>query len=196
MMRSIRNIRYVHTSEGGIRKGNRLYCIQDVYKAFGVISKPVEKITICYARVSSSHQKEDLDRQVELLTKKYPSGKLYKDVGSGLNWKRSGLLSVLELVNQGVVDQIVVSYKDRLCRFGCELLEWIFEKNNVKLLVLNKNCDTNNPSEELAEDLLAITTVFVARNNGIRSGKYRRGRSKKNKESEIETNKGTEKDTE
>ena len=162
---------------------------------FGVITKPLDKITVCYARVSSSHQKEDLERQVNLLASKYPSARIIKDVGSGINWKRQGINTLLELIHQGVVGEVVVTFKDRLCRFGSELLEWIFQKNDVKLMVLNSTCDTTNPTGELAEDLLAITTVFVARNNGIRSGKFKRERSLQNKTSENTSNKRAEKNT-
>ena len=162
---------------------------------FGVTSKPVDKITVCYARVSSSHQKEDLSRQIKFLTEKYPSARLFQDVGSGLNWKRPGLLAILDLVHKGLVAEIVVTYKDRLCRFGSELLEWIFKKNNVKLVVLYTCCDNTDPTTELAEDLLAVTTVFVARNNGLRAGKYRREKNKKHKNDQIETNMETETDS-
>jgi predicted site-specific integrase-resolvase len=134
------------------------------------------------ARVSSSHQKEDLQRQIEFLEDKFPGAEIIKDVGSGLNWKRSGFNSLLERVNQGNVKTVVVTYRDRLCRFGIELVEWIFKKADVKLLVLDRIDNEKNSSLELAEDLLAITTVFVARNNGIRAGQYRRERSKKMEE--------------
>ena len=82
----------------------------------------------------------------------------------------------MDKVHEGAIAEIVVTYKYTLCRFGSELLEWFFEKHNVKLVVLNTNHGSSNPSEELAEDLLAITTVFVARNNGLRSGRYKRER--------------------
>jgi predicted site-specific integrase-resolvase len=70
----------------------------------------------------------------------------------------------------------VVTYKDRLCRFGVELVEWIFRKAGTKLLVLSKDTGEQELSKELAEDLLAITTVFVAKNNGLRSAKNKRER--------------------
>ena len=156
--------------------GGRLYNVSDIKTVFGVTQEIKTRKTICYARVSSSHQKEDLERQVELFRTKFPDTEIIKDVASGLNWKRSGFNSILEQVSQGDVETVVVTYRDRLCRFGSELVEWIFKKHNVKLLVLNTVFDEKNASNELAEDLLAITTVFVARNNGLRAGKYKRER--------------------
>jgi predicted site-specific integrase-resolvase len=162
--------------------GRRIYNIEDIKRVFDLKEDIEERKTVCYARVSSSHQKEDLQRQIEFLEDKFPGAEIIKDVGSGLNWKRSGFNSLLERVNQGNVKTVVVTYRDRLCRFGIELVEWIFKKADVKLLVLDRIDNEKNSSLELAEDLLAITTVFVARNNGIRAGQYRRERSKKMEE--------------
>jgi putative resolvase len=158
----------------------RLYKASDVCKVFATNeAAPIKnKVAVCYARVSSQHQKEDLERQIELFTNKFPGRKIYRDIGSGLNWKRPGLMSLLDEVVSGNISEITVAYRDRLCRFGFELLEWLFYKNNIKLVVLNTYTDaaTTSPSIELAEDLLAITTVFVAKNNGLRAGKYRKER--------------------
>lgn len=86
-------------------------------------------------------------------------------------------MSILEQVYDGIVEEVVVAYKDRLCRFGFELVEWIFKKSGTKLVVLSQTeRNEENDSRELAEDLLAITTVFVARNNGLRAGQNRKRR--------------------
>jgi len=68
--------------------GKRLYCIQDVHKHYngGKEIQQKEKKKICYARVSSQHQRHDLKRQVEALQKEYPSHEIIQDIGSGLNW--------------------------------------------------------------------------------------------------------------
>ena len=161
--------------------GRRLYHSEDVKKVFGFAEDTCIKQTICYARVSSNHQKEDLERQVKLLSTEYPGAKIIKDIGSGLNWKRPGLNALLEHIYKGDVKEVVVTYKDRLCRFGSEILEWIFKKSDVKLLVLSTSCDQKDISRELSDDLLAITTVFVARNNGLRAGHFRRERKAKEK---------------
>lgn len=181
--------------EGRIRflrpgNGRRIYHLGAVHAVLGIA--PVEDGvastlasaltaglhgTVCYARVSSSHQKADLDRQCNLLQSKYPDSDLLKDVGSGLNWNRPGLRALLDRVHAGTVRRVVVTYKDRLCRFGMELVAWILEKSGVELVVLGANTSADDPAQELAEDLLAITTVFVARNNGRRAGYLRRQRA-------------------
>ena len=121
-------IRYVQPciETEGSRSPNRLYCLEDIKAVFGMEASPSATIRICYARVSSAHQKEDLTRQIEFLNQRYPTAKIIQDVGSGLNWKRPGLQSLLELVHKGDVAEVVVAYRDRLCRFGIELIEWIF----------------------------------------------------------------------
>ncbi len=157
----------------------RLYNVDDIQKILG-IKEEVKRERILYARVSSSHQKEDLQRQISMLQQEYPNERVISDVGSGLNWKRRGFISLLELINDGSVEEIVVSYKDRLCRFGFELFEWICIKNDTKIVVLNKNTDNETDrTKELSEDLLAITTIFVARNNGLRASKYKQERKHK-----------------
>jgi putative resolvase len=157
--------------------GKRIYNIQDIAKHFGVIPKQQEHYTVCYARVSSNHQKQDLQRQIDLLREQYPEARIIKDIGSGLNWNRPGFRTLLELVNKGDVSEVVVTYRDRMCRFAFELVEWIFKKSNVKLVVLNNS--TNQPTDfarDLSDDLLAITTVFVAKNNGLRAAEYKKQR--------------------
>ena len=158
-------------------KTQRLYNLRDIEYIFSSSASASQKVSICYARVSSNHQKEDLQRQIDVLKTKFPNYTIISDIGSGLNWKRTGFKSLLELIHQGNVHEIVVTYKDRICRFGFELFEWILQKHNVKFVVLNQSTDSKNPSIELSDDLLAITTVFVAKNNGLRSAKYRKDRN-------------------
>ncbi len=119
-----------------------------------------------YCRVSSRKQQDDLERQCLFLQDKFPNHKLVKDIGSGLNYKRPGLLKLLELSNKGLVKEIVVASKDRLCRFGFELLEWQLSQNNAKLVVLEQIDKT--PEQEFSEDILAILQVFACRWNSKR----------------------------
>ncbi|NEP77959.1 MAG: IS607 family transposase, partial [Okeania sp. SIO3B3] len=92
------------------------------------------RVIILYARVSSTKQKEDLERQCEYLQSQYPDGELVKEVGGGLNYKRKKMLAVLERVMSGNVQSIVVTYKDRLLRFGFDLLEWFCAHHNVRIV--------------------------------------------------------------
>ena len=147
-------------SPGGIR----LYKLPD--DSAGLPTAPPEKKKIVYARVSSSKQKDDLRRQADYLLSKFPDHELVTDVGSGINWKRRGLLSILDGADKGGIEEVVVASRDRLCRFAFELLEHIFRRRGVKLVVL----DTidSSPEQELSDDLLSIVQIFACRRNGKR----------------------------
>ena len=134
------------------------------------------RLKICYARVSSSKQKDDLVRQVEDMKKLYPGHSVITDVGGALNFKRPGFLSLLEKVSSNLVEEVVVLHKDRICRFGFELVDWICSKHNTTLIVHNKHGPGDN-QRELADDLLAITNYFVAKNNGRRAADNKRQRT-------------------
>lgn len=181
-------IRCLRPNTGSVRGGRRVYNVEDIKRILGVESvRGTDKDIVCYARVSSDHQKEDLKRQIDVLKDAYPNARIISDIGSGLNWKRKGFNSLLESIHTGSIHTIVVTYKDRLCRFGFELFEWIIKKAAVKLVVINQSTDHEDISRELADDLLSITTVFVARNNGLRSGQYRRQRKVKETQETTET---------
>lgn len=119
-----------------------------------------------YVRVSTYKQKDDMLRQKHTMSEKFPNHEIVSDIGSGLNWKRKGLLSLLEKAQAGLVRTVVVSHRDRLCRFGFELLQWLFESNGAKLVVLEQS--TQDPDKELVQDILAILHVFSCRQNGRR----------------------------
>lgn len=123
--------------------------------------------TVAYARVSQPKQKEDLKRQVTLLMSRYPEAEIIQDTASGLNFKRKGLRALLERLLQGESITIVVTYKDRLARFGFDLIEYLVERNGGEIVVLNQV--NTSPTEELTKDLTAIITVFASRLHGLRS---------------------------
>jgi putative resolvase len=123
---------------------------------------------ILYARVSSAKQRDDLDSQIAYLAALYPEAEIIKDIGSGLNYKRKGLKSILEQSSSGNKFTLVVAHKDRLARFGTELIEHMLNINGCKLLVLNNNIQKSNPQRELTEDLLAIIHIFSCRLYGQR----------------------------
>lgn len=168
---------------------DRRYNIDDVRRVLGVEDpEPAPRTTVCYARVSSHHQKHDLQRQIELLQQHFPGQHVVSDIGSGLNWRRPGFVSLLERIHGGAVEQVVVTYKDRLCRFGFELVEWICKKAGTRIVVLGGDGSATGTGhvQELAEDLLAVTTVFVAKNNGMRAAEYRKRRKHQGKEQQEE----------
>lgn len=176
--------------------GKRLYRRSDVESMFkgykprtehakeAVAAAKRGKARICYARVSSAPQRDDLDRQVKALQEAYPEHEIVRDVASGINWKRPGLLSILDRALRGDVQEVVVAHRDRLCRFAFELVEHVLERAGCKVVVQHQgDADggpgsiSNSSSEsELKDDLLAILTVFVASNNGKRSAANRRAR--------------------
>jgi predicted site-specific integrase-resolvase len=126
------------------------------------------KLNFCYARVSSRGQKNDLQRQIELLSSQFPHHTLITDIGSGINFKRKGFQTLLDQTLQGNIGEIVITHKDRLCRFGFDLFESILHKcSHGKIVVLHRR-DTS-PTEELTTDLITIITVFTSRLYGFRS---------------------------
>ena len=125
-----------------------------------------------YARVSSVGQKDDLERQVELLKSKYPDYNIITDIGSGINLNRRGLLKLINLSIEGKINKIVVVHKDRLCRFGYELIEFIVDKySNGEIIILENNNKKKNLKEEIVDDMLQIMNIFVAKINGMRKYK-------------------------
>jgi predicted site-specific integrase-resolvase len=94
--------------------------------------------TVCYARVSTTKQSNDLDTQRECLAKHYPGCEIISDIGSGLNFKRKGLNSILERALQGECITVVCTYRDRIARFGFDLIDTIIKRNGGTIVVLNK----------------------------------------------------------
>lgn len=129
------------------------------------------KEKICYCRVSSQKQKEDLERQINLMKELYPNHKIISDIGSGINFKRKGLEELINMAIKNQIDEVIIAYKDRLARFGFELIENIIKTHsNGKIIILNKS-EEKTPTEELTEDIIAIMNVYVAKVNGLRKYK-------------------------
>jgi putative resolvase len=152
--------------------GIRRYNMQDIQNILGCSSitektRNKEQKKVCYARVSSKKQMDDLDRQKDFFRCNYPNHIVVSDVDSGINWKRKGLLSLLESSMRGDISEVVVAHRDRLSRFAFELLEWIFRKNGVELVVLNRN-DNQSEEQELSDDVMSIIHVYSCRKNGKR----------------------------
>ena len=140
------------------------------------ISREVRAIV--YARVSSADQKSDLERQIQYLTQ-YCSSKGYRvvdvlsDVASGLKTDRRGLLKLFDYAVNRQVDVIVVTYRDRLTRFGFEYLEHFFKQFGVRIEVMFGE-EPKNAYQELVEDLIEIITSFAGKLYGMRSHKKKR----------------------
>ena len=116
-----------------------------------------------------NEQKENIEKY---LNEKYEHYEIIEDIGSGINYNKPGLLKLIEKINKKEVDVIVVLYKDRLLRFGFELVEHFASLNNVKIEVLDKIDKTQD--EELVEDLVQIITVFSCKLQGKRKSKTKK----------------------
>ena len=144
------------------------------------LDKKEGKLNICYVRVSSLGQKEDLERQKKLIKDKYPNHLMIQDIGSGINLNKKGIQKIIDLGIEGRINELVVAYKDRLTRYGYELIERIIEKySKGKIIIINKKDDLE-PEEELAFDVLQIMNVFVAKMNGLRKYKKKNKTNEKN----------------
>ena len=119
--------------------------------------------------IELSKQKENIEKY---LKEKYEHYEIIEDIGSGINYNKPGLLKLIEKINKKEVDVIVVLYKDRLLRFGFELVEHFASLNNVKIEVLDKIDKTQD--EELVEDLVQIITVFSCKLQGKRKSKTKK----------------------
>ena len=133
--------------------------------------------TIAYARVSSHDQKDDLERQKQVLelfcSKNGWRFEIISDFGSGMNYYKKGLTKLLEAILDDRVGRLVLTHKDRLLRFGSELVFSICEAKGVEVVIINKGDDTTF-EEDLAADVLEIITVFSARLYGSRSRKNKK----------------------
>ena len=156
--------------------GHRRYDKKELIK-FKMGDSCKERITIAYCRVSSSDQKEDLQRQIEYVSQYCIANgyqfRVISDLGSGLNYKKKGLQELIELICSSSVERIVVNYKDRLIRFGFEMIEHLCSIYNVKIEIINLTEDKTY-EEELVEDVLSVITVFSAKLYGARSHKSKK----------------------
>jgi len=151
----------------------RRYRLSQINPAL-VRNAEADRKTIAYARVSSHDQKADLERQKQVLelycaTQGWTFN-LISDLGSGMNYHKKGLKQLLEMILDGKVSRLVITHKDRLLRFGAELVFAICEAKQVEVVILNRGEDTSF-EEDLAKDVLEIITVFSARLYGSRSHK-------------------------
>lgn len=136
------------------------------YDVDAYLGESTDAALVCYCRVSSPKQREDLDRQIAFMRDRYPNAEIVSDVGGGLNFKRRGLVSLLERLHRGDKLQIVVAHRDRLARFGFELIAWLAEQNGGRVVVLGQQ--EYSPEQELTQDILAILHTFSCRLHGLR----------------------------
>lgn len=137
---------------------HRRYKVESIEKYLGQVK---EKLTICYARVSTHSQKDDLHSQLVYLQELYPVAECISEVGSGLNFKRRKFLQIMTRVSNREIGQIVVAYPDRLVRFGFDFVEWFCNRFECRIHVLNN--PNLSPHQELMQDFMSIMHCFSAK---------------------------------
>ena len=129
------------------------------------------RLNIAYIRVSSQNQKDDLERQKQLMVHKFPNHIIIEDIGSGLNLNKRGIRKIIHLAIEGKINELVVAHRDRLTRFGFELIEEIINKYSKGKIVILSEPEKLEPEEEIVKDIMSIMNVYVAKINGLRKYK-------------------------
>ena len=169
------------------KTNRRLYSHKQLIEFTG--SNPLRKRkNIIYCRVSSSNQKVDLISQKDFLidftrNKGISIDDIYMDVGSGMNFKRKNFLKLIDEISNNEIESITIAHKDRLVRFGYELIEYLCDKNDVKIYLIND--DRLSPEQELCQDLTSIVHVFSSRLNGLDKIKKKIKKICENQENEF-----------
>ena len=153
--------------------GKRMVPESEIKRILGIHE---ERKIIGYARVSSNTQKDDLERQIELI-KSYAREKdweieILKDIGSGLKEDRRSFQKLLRMVMNKEISKVIAAYPDRLTRFGFKTLEQFFKSYGTEIIVVNR--EEKTPQEELVKDLITIISHFAGKLYGMRSHKYRK----------------------
>jgi len=161
-----------HITEGG----HRYYSEQQINQVLQVPLVKRNRKVIGYCRVSNNKQKDDLVRQVENV-KTYMYAKGYQfdvitDIGSGINYNKKGLNQLIDMITNSEVEKIVILYKDRLLRFGFEIIENLCNKYGTAIEIIDNTDKTIDA--ELVEDLIQIVTVFSCRLQGKRANKAKK----------------------
>lgn len=153
--------------------GTRYYSTEQLLEYLNKDNKPQQLPIILYARVSTRNQKDDLEKQVETL-KLYAISKGYNfeittDIGSGINYNKTGLKELIQKINNKEISKIVILYKDRLVRYGYELIEYLCKLNNIEIEIIDNT--TISKEAELTNDLIQIITEISGKMYGARSKK-------------------------
>lgn len=151
------------------KSGYRYYSENQLREYLGKkVKSQVDKITIGYCRISSTNQKDALERQIEDM-KNYliAQGKPFQiihDVGSGINYKKKGLRQIIKRLTQGEVDKIVLMDKDRLVRFGFDLIEYMAALYDCEIEIIDHT--EKIEEQELIEDFVKVIDIFSSKLQG------------------------------
>ena len=143
---------------------------------------PDKKLTIIYARESSSHQKDSLQRQIDILIEWANKNgisvdKVITDIASGMNFNRKGLHEIIDLAEKHLIDKLIISYKDRLARFGFEFFQWLLNKHGCEIIIVNEIDEKPDSRKEIIDDFVSIIHYFAMKLYGARS--YKKSRLEK-----------------
>ena len=152
----------------------RCYTDEDVFKALGLSSTNKQTKIICYCRVSSNNQKDDMINQREYLNNYCKNNNIlnvefFNDIGSGLNFKRKNFNNIMRMVELGDISEIIITHRDRLVRFGFDWFEQFCIRHNCKITVIDN--EILSPEAEMIKDLISIIHVFSCRLYGLRKYK-------------------------
>ena len=158
--RNQNKLRYI-----AITKRRFLYSKEDIMNLLNQNENKKDKINVIYSRVSNTKQKNDLQKQKQILLDYCNSNgiiidEIYEEIASGMNEERIQLNKLTDKVINNEIDTIYIKYKDRLTRFGYEYFKNLFEKFNTKIVVMNNKIDEENYEKELTEDLISIIHHF------------------------------------
>lgn len=154
--------------------GRRVYSVEQVNAFAGVRAPSVPRVKIAYCRVSSQAQRPDLANQKSVIAQfcvaRGLAGVEYIDeIGGGLNFKRVKFLDVIDRIVSNEVEILVLAHKDRMVRFGFDLVRHLCEKHRCELLIIND--ERLSPEREMVEDLMTIVHCFSSRLYGLRNYK-------------------------
>jgi len=149
--------------------GHRYFNESDVRAILGIA--PEKKDIVVYCRVSSAGQKDDLASQVRAMEEYcrgagVPVDVWMQEVGGGMNFKRKHFLHLVDRIQRGEVQKLLIAHKDRLMRFGFDLFNHIATENGCEIVVMNQ--ESHSPQQEMVEDLMAIVHTFSCRLYGMR----------------------------
>lgn len=147
--------------------GKRLY---NVNKYLGLENEE-EKKDYAYIRVSTPGQIDDMNRQEEYVREHCPNHIIIKDIGSGINLNRKGLRKIIRLGIEGRIRELVIAHKDRLTRFGYELIRDIIKEYSGGEIRILEESKIETKEEEIVKDVLQILNVYVSKINGMRKYK-------------------------
>lgn len=152
--------------------GQRYFDESDVRALLG--GGPSKKDIVVYCRVSSAGKKDDLASQVAAMELYCRSAGISVDVwlqeiGSGMNFKRKQFLHLLDRIQRGQIQRLIIAHKDRLTRFGFDLVSHIATQNGCEIVVMNQ--ESLSPEQEMVEDLVAIVDTFSCRLYGMQKYK-------------------------